>query len=271
MQSFVILRALLFAAVLCGTPSIAQSASSQWIDLGGGKARLLAQADPATGMIDGVVEFVLDDGWKTYWRDPGSSGIPPTFDFTRSTGFSVGEVKFPTPQWIVLPDAEFAGYRGIVRFPFEAEMSPISGATLRLSLFAGVCKDICIPAMGDMEILAEALNRSDPQASLAIGQARLSLPVKPDERQTVLSVTVGEDDMFTARAQTDAADPLLLVETPAGWRMGRPLPQKAENGIVEFRTRMTRLDGAAARDAMVFRVLLIDGDRAVEQMLAVEK
>ncbi len=271
MQSFVIFRALLFAAALCGTASVAQCASSQWIDLGGGKARLLAQADPATGAIDGVVEFVLDDGWKTYWRDPGSSGIPPTFDFTRSTGFSVGEVKFPTPQWIVLPDAEFAGYRGTVRFPFEAEMSPMSGATLRLSLFAGVCKDICIPAMGEMEIEAEALNRSDPQASLAIGQARLNLPQEPDENRVVLSVTVGDDEIFTARARTDAVDPLLLVETPAGWRMGRPLPQEAENGVVEFRAKMTRLDRVAARDALVFRILLIDGDRAVEQMLAVEK
>src|SRR5262249_18611557 len=30
------------------------------------------------------IEIRLDKGWKTYWRYPGDSGVPPRFDFTRS-------------------------------------------------------------------------------------------------------------------------------------------------------------------------------------------
>src|ERR1700761_2209238 len=49
--------------------------------------RLLAgttvpKADAAT--LRAGIEIKLDNGWKTYWRYPGDSGAPPTFDFAGS-------------------------------------------------------------------------------------------------------------------------------------------------------------------------------------------
>ena len=74
-------RLCLAAMLVAFAPADAWSASSDWEDLGGGKARLVAELDPVSGEIHGVVEFDLDEGWKTYWRQPGGSGIPPEFDF----------------------------------------------------------------------------------------------------------------------------------------------------------------------------------------------
>ncbi|MEO1142064.1 MAG: protein-disulfide reductase DsbD domain-containing protein, partial [Pseudomonadota bacterium] len=78
----------------------AQAASSDWQDLGGGKARLIASVDPKTGVVSGAVEVQLEPGWSTYWRYPGSSGIPPRFDFSASKGFTIKEVEFPTPKLV---------------------------------------------------------------------------------------------------------------------------------------------------------------------------
>ena len=75
----------ILTAMLCSTSAVA--ATSQWHDHGGGKVRLVVYADPTNSEINGVVEVQLEPGWSTYWRYPGSSGIPPTFDFSRSKGF----------------------------------------------------------------------------------------------------------------------------------------------------------------------------------------
>src|SRR5882724_9791240 len=40
------------------------------------------------------VELKLAAGWKTYWRYPGDSGVPPRFDFSQSTN-----VKDVTVEW----------------------------------------------------------------------------------------------------------------------------------------------------------------------------
>ena len=39
---------------------------------------------PAAGKIYAGVHIKLDSGWKTYWRQPGDSGVPPSFDWTGS-------------------------------------------------------------------------------------------------------------------------------------------------------------------------------------------
>ena len=31
----------------------------------------------------GGVAIQLQPGWKTYWRTPGDSGVPPRFDFSK--------------------------------------------------------------------------------------------------------------------------------------------------------------------------------------------
>ena len=43
-----------------------------------------------SGIPDGAslragVEIRLAPGWKTYWRYPGDSGMPPHFDFSQSS------------------------------------------------------------------------------------------------------------------------------------------------------------------------------------------
>src|SRR6476661_4306539 len=43
------------------------------------------------------VEIKLEPGWKTYWRYPGDSGVPPTFDFSASDNVKEATVLFPAP------------------------------------------------------------------------------------------------------------------------------------------------------------------------------
>ena len=40
----------------------------------------------------------LEPNWKTYWRVPGDTGIPPQFDWTGSKNAGAIEVGYPVPS-----------------------------------------------------------------------------------------------------------------------------------------------------------------------------
>ena len=40
----------------------------------------------------------MQPGWKTYWRYPGDSGVPPRFDFSGSENLKDAKVLCPAPQ-----------------------------------------------------------------------------------------------------------------------------------------------------------------------------
>src|SRR5829696_5295044 len=43
------------------------------------------------------IAFELDAGFKTYWRSPGESGLPPVFDWAGSENLASAEVLWPAP------------------------------------------------------------------------------------------------------------------------------------------------------------------------------
>ena len=60
--------------------------------IAGGPARADDQAIYRAGM-----EIRLAPGWKTYWRMPGDSGVPPRFDFSKSDNVEAVTVMWPAP------------------------------------------------------------------------------------------------------------------------------------------------------------------------------
>src|SRR5262245_17363473 len=46
--------------------------------------RLVAGARARSVTVRAGIEIRLAPGWKTYWRYPGDSGVPPRFDFAGS-------------------------------------------------------------------------------------------------------------------------------------------------------------------------------------------
>src|SRR5258705_8750265 len=103
------LRTALAAAMLslCFTlqpqASSAQTAiaTSSWIEAHASRARLVAgRTKTANGTYLAGIEIGLDDGWKTYWRMPGDSGVPPSFDWKGSTNVAAVNVLYPAPARI---------------------------------------------------------------------------------------------------------------------------------------------------------------------------
>src|SRR5689334_24757656 len=92
--------AFAFIVALCApcwlTVARAQDASP-WQRDGHSALRLLAGSRSGTVLLGGVA-LQLQPGWKTYWRSPGDSGVPPRFDFSKSENIDSVTVLWPAPR-----------------------------------------------------------------------------------------------------------------------------------------------------------------------------
>src|SRR5690349_10954009 len=86
---------------LAAAPSVFAEDASNWDGQTHSAARLIAGAigkDRDTTFLRAGIEIKLDPGWQTYWRDPGDSGAPPTFDFSGSDNVKSIDVLWPAPE-----------------------------------------------------------------------------------------------------------------------------------------------------------------------------
>ena len=101
----------------------------------------------------------LDDGWHTYWRNPGDSGEPVQMRWILPDGMIAGGIHWPLPR--PLPTGPFVnyGFEGEPLFPVEFTVPPSAKAgdilTLTSEFYYLVCQDVCIPENGKSDILIE--------------------------------------------------------------------------------------------------------------------
>ena len=100
----------------------------------------------SSGHLYAFVEIALADGWKTYWKSPGDTGIPPRFDFAGSSNLASANVLYPAPRRIDEKGDIIAGYTGTVLFPVAiTPLDPKAPVTLTALVQFGMCKEICVP------------------------------------------------------------------------------------------------------------------------------
>jgi len=115
--------------------------------------RLGVARDRSAQVLAGL-QVDLAKGWKTYWRMPGDAGgVAPEFGFGRSSNIASAVVGLPAPSRLWGNEGQNIGYKGEVVFPVLVTLAePSRPAVLRLDLFYGLCREICIPAQVQLEI-----------------------------------------------------------------------------------------------------------------------
>ncbi len=91
----------------------------------------------------------IEEGWHTYWRNPGDSGGPPQVDWTLPTGFTVGDFHWPPPDRIPVGPLMNYGYDGSVLLVTEltppANLSDDQPVAITADVKWLVCRNECIP------------------------------------------------------------------------------------------------------------------------------
>ncbi len=145
---------LVFLAAYCGA-ALADALAGPWVRGFSNEVRLLAgRADAGSGerRFAGV-EIAMPAGWKTYWRTPGESGVPPEFDWSASKNLASARVLYPAPRRFTDKSGAIIGYQERALFPIEiAASDPSKPILLRVKASYGVCKDLCVPAETELSL-----------------------------------------------------------------------------------------------------------------------
>ncbi|EYR79235.1 protein-disulfide reductase DsbD family protein [Shinella sp. 838] len=159
------------AIALLFLSSAASAATSPWVETPGGDVRLVVLPAETDGSARAMLDIRLHDGWKTYWRDPGGSGIPPSITVSGATLTSIG---FPAPRRLGDEANHYIGYDAPVRLPMK--LATAARGTVTATVFLGVCKDICIPVQAELTVEPGGEGFTNPLEETAIAAAEATLP-----------------------------------------------------------------------------------------------
>lgn len=158
-------------------PSLGHAASSPYVEAMGGKVRLLVDVPPGPEKIlRGAIQIELNDGWKTYWRDPGDAGVPPQLDLQGSLNVEGGQISFPAPQRFHDGAVQWAGYKRSVLLPVTFQLEQANAPTrVKGHVFLGICETICIPMQAEFDLTVKP-DASDVLAHTLVSAAFDRLP-----------------------------------------------------------------------------------------------
>lgn len=270
-----LVRLWLVAGLIWPAVVSAQGASA-WVNGLHSRVQLVAAAgSEGTGRLAGLV-IRLDPGFKTYWRHPGESGLPPAFDWSGSTNVAGVDVLWPAPTRLPDPGGISYGYRDGVVLPLRVTpRDPDAPVRLALKLDYGVCKDICIPARAELAIKlpkAGAPERSDVDGALARMPAPQPLGA-PGELSILAIEPITADAKPVIRVDVRAPageTPDLFVEAPDPWfiapagAMTPALGTSSPSGVTgSFLVEIAERPKDAA-GLLEVRLTLVSRDRAIE-------
>src|SRR3954452_13065139 len=121
-RTVAILTANLVAMMTLSLAARADDGASSWDGDQRGAVRLIAgerRNDGRAAIQRAGVEVRLAPGWKTYWRYPGDSGVPPRFDFAASQNVKTVTVDWPAPHRFSDDSRITIAYKEDVIFPLR--------------------------------------------------------------------------------------------------------------------------------------------------------
>jgi DsbC/DsbD-like thiol-disulfide interchange protein len=273
MNAIVPLRAALgFAATLFAS-SFAVEARAQdaspWQKDGHSAVRLLAGSRSGAVLLGGVA-FQLQPGWKTYWRTPGDSGVPPRFDFSKSDNVEAVTVLWPAPKKFDDGAGGVSlGYHDQIVLPLRIVAKNVDKpVTLRAEINYAVCEKLCIPVEANAELAFNSVASTEDSALFAA----LDTVPKPANVGDPNPLTIrdvkreGKSEVLVDVVTPDDRAVNLFVEGPTpDW--GLPVPKLVEHsppGVKRFSFQLDGVPPGVNPDGAALKLTLVGGDRSYE-------
>jgi thiol:disulfide interchange protein DsbD len=202
----------------------------------------------------------MEDGWHTYWRNPGDAGLPTALRWVLPAGFTAGDIVWPYPQRLPVGPLMNYGYEGEValftQITAPAHLPTAQVVTLQAHTTWVACAELCIPGAATLALhlpVKDEAPQADARWAAVLAQTQPRLP-QPARWPVVFS---GDHDTLTlwlasphfattgiAEAtffpldygMIDHAAPQQVAITPQGLRL------TVRRGTLDS-THLTRIDG----------------------------
>jgi DsbC/DsbD-like thiol-disulfide interchange protein len=264
--------ALGFAATLFAS-SLAIDAraedASPWQRDGHSAVRLLAGSRSGAVLLGGIA-LQLQPGWKTYWRTPGDSGVPPRFDFSKSENIEAVTVLWPAPTKFDDGSGGYSlGYHDQVVLPLRiVAKNADKPVTLRAAINYAVCEKLCIPVEASAELAFTSVASTEDSALFAA----LDTVPKPANVGDPNPLTIrdvkrdGKSRVLVDVVSPDTREINLFVEGPTpDW--GLPVPKLLDSsppGVKRFAFELDGMPPGTNPAGAALKLTLVSGDRAYE-------
>ena len=213
--------------------------------------------------FDLALRLDVEDGWHTYWTNPGDSGTPVSVGWRLPAGVVAGPLRFPAPAYYetaglasyVHEDTAFFLTRVSVPEEFAGDVLRVEGTAEWL-----VCADVCLPAEAEVAL---AVPVGETARTAALASARHALPVQavgwtaaaaPAEGGYTLTLDPSETwagGLDGARFFVDQTGVLdhaaeqAFVEEDGGWTVRVPASRYAEAPAERLRGVLVAPEGEA--------------------------
>ncbi len=254
--------------MLLGTVSYAHAASSEWVETEGGRIRLTTLAPNDEGVIRGILDIDLSPGWKTYWRDPGDAGVPPSIGIDASVNVKDLQLDFPPPERIDDGYSIWAGYSYPVALPITLTQDrPGDASRLEADVFLGLCETICIPFKTRLSVEIDPDETPNSFEMRLVEDAHASLPQGPetdfDVIDTVLSDTGDSLTLWVTHPES-SSDAELFITGPMGWYFDIPKRTDSADDRSAFTIDIVDRPEGGHLSGHSLRLLVTTSDRSME-------
>ena len=258
-------------AVFIASPVVEAGAqdASPWQREGHSAVRLLAGSRSGAVLLGGIA-MQLQPGWKTYWRTPGDSGVPPRFDFSKSDNVEAVTVLWPAP--VKFDDGaggHSMGYHDQVVLPLRiVAKNADKPVMLRADISYAVCEKICIPVETTAELpFTSVASTEDSALFAALDTVPKPASIGDPNPLTIRDVKRDGKSSIVVDVVSPGAGPVdLFVEGPTpDWSL--PVPKPLDHGPVGVKRFSFELDGVPPGtnpEGAALKFTLVGGDRAFE-------
>lgn len=263
---------VILTALLALLPRVAsaEETASPWATADEVQVRLLSgqvAADTAPTVTLGL-EIRLAPHWKTYWRTPGTAGLPVTIDWTNSTNLKRADIAWPAPRRFEFSGIESFGYTDELVLPITAHVAT-PGQALHLAAAVNMmaCAELCIPFNFTLALDIPAGQAVPSSFAETISGWQQRVPQATHDGLSIDRVeTLGNTYSVTVTATPALTTPELIVEAPSGYMYGAPRLVQG-NPATLIVTRLGEAPADLKPDPSI-TLTLIDGDRAIEKTVA---
>jgi DsbC/DsbD-like thiol-disulfide interchange protein len=269
------------SAILFGLAAVAMTAAigaargedaSTWSTDAHSRVRLIAGTNaPRQPTLRAGLDIMLAPGWKTYWRYPGDSGVPPRFDFSASRNVKAVHVLWPAPERMEDGSGQSIGYHDRVIMPLQVVPADATKPVqLDLKLSYAICEKLCVPAEATAEItLAPIVSSED--AALAQAEARVPKAAAVGADGPLAIRTVRRDDsgpkpriVVGVTAPKDVAVDLFAEGPTPEWALPLPEPKEPVAGTRQFSFELDGVPPGAKVKGAELVLTLVAGSQAIE-------
>ena len=152
------------------------------------------------------LNFKLNPGWHTYWKNPGDAGEGASVTWQLPKGFQASEILWPGPEAIPVEPLMTFGYEDEITLltKIKALDAAVFPAIVKAKVSWYTCKDICVPQEANLELTIQNGEKINTFFANELSNVFLNLPKELSSKHRVEAL----DDNYFLQMELDGNTPV---------------------------------------------------------------